>query len=171
MDEINDTCEILWVMSPVRGVGFMTEEGERQMDEKNRGHGVCEPFKHTFQARYHREEGVIFIAETYESQRAGIFLADQAERLLSIGAWPDPDFTYAWALPYSAENWENAMLFIRETDGLLDPYRVQSGMCWHCGVVVRGLTCPHCQRHVQAWYETNLEIESGPMANTRSFSS
>ena len=124
-----------------------------------------EPFKHTFQARYHYEEDVIFIAETYEGRKAGFHLDEHEKRLRDMGAAPDPDFVYAWSMPYSAANWAAAMLFVRDTDCLLEPMRALYGMCWHCGVIVRGASCPYCGRRVQAWYNTSLQVETGELAN------
>ena len=125
-----------------------------------------EPFKHTFQARYQAREKMIYIAETYEGRKAGFFLEEQADRLRAMGAKPDEDFSYAWVMPYTAENWASAMFFIRDTDSLLEPVRTMYGMCWHCSVIVKGSSCPYCGKRVQAWYNTGLEIETGPLANT-----
>lgn len=157
--EQQEQNETLWVVSPMRAAA------SKKAKDTKVGALNQEPFKHTFQARYHPDEDMIFIAETYEGRKAGFFLEDQEARLRSMGATPDPDLSYAWNLSYTPENWSKAMLFIRDTDGLLEPDRTQYGMCWHCNIVVQGATCPHCGKRVQTWYNTDLEIESGPMAN------
>lgn len=148
--------EVVWMVTPRRAA--VSKETEATASDQA-------PFKHTFQARYHPDEDMIFIAETYEGRKAGFLLENQEPRLRAMGATPDPDLSYAWNLPYSPENWSKAMLFIRDTDELLEPSRTQYGMCWHCNVVVQGATCPHCGKRVQTWYDTDLEIETGPMAN------
>ena len=128
-----------------------------------------EPFKHTFRARRHMGENLIVIAETYEGQREGFFLEEHAERLRAMGASPDADFSYAWTLPYTAGNWSKVMLFIRDTDSLLEPVRAMYGLCWHCGVIVKGTECPYCGKRVQAWYNTDLEVETGESGNAGVF--
>ena len=91
--------------------GLMTKpEFDTSLEERNPAGRTPsqKPFRHTFQARYHPEEKVIDIAETYEGQKAGFFLKDHADRLRAMGASPDADFSYLWTLPYSAENWAEA---------------------------------------------------------------